>query len=280
MKAEPIITTHEEVRNHQLQQTLQHQRTISIPPPSAPPSGSSQYARELGSSNGLNFNNQQSTIRLASSIAPPTPVSQKSSNSNVISPVSIQPVASAVSSSSPMISTIFYQIPTTASSTTNGSNGTMVSPSFTIIPAPNGRTVIPLPMVTTSSTSLVKIEPSTVGAQINTSAPLNWSNIQLLKVPRSSIENGSGLATFTALTPALATAATATKVLPSPIKVEAKPLLPATPAMDGKSPTKSRARRRSQSTAKGQSRGSRVSSLCLSDSIICPSVEGLPGIVS
>jgi len=49
--------------------------------------------------------------------------------------------------------------------------------------------------------------------------------------------------------------------------------------VDGKSPTKSRARRRSQSTTKGQSRGSSRVSSGSSDVVVPSSVEGLPNIV-
>lgn len=290
VKAEPTIVTNDESRiQGHFQQSL-HQRSTSSTSFASSSNGpghghhQNHYVRELESSNnGHIFNNHQSTIRLASSIAPNVSAAQKSSITTVASPVSIQPIVSAVSSSSPMISTIFYQIPATAASTTNGNNGSVMSSSFTLIPAPNGRTVIPLPMVTTSATSLVKIEPSTVVAQnAGTATHVNWNNIQLLKVPRSSIENGHGLATFSTLAPIISTAPAAAKLLPSPSpgKGDGKSLT-ATPPSDGKSPTKSRARRRSQSTTKGQSRSSRVSSSSSStEFVICPSVEGLPNIVS
>lgn len=291
VKAEPTVVTNEESRIQGHFQQSMHQRSTSstsFTSANGPGHGHQQnhYVRELESSNnGHIFNNHQSTIRLASSIAPNVSAAQKSSITTVASPVSIQPIVSAVSSSSPMISTIFYQIPATAASTTNGNNGSVMSSSFTIIPAPNGRgTVIPLPMVTTSATPLVKIEPSTVVAQnAGTATPVNWNNIQLLKVPRSSIENGNGLATFSTLAPIISTAPAAAKLLPSPSpgKGEGKSLTATPPTSDGKSPTKSRARRRSQSTTKGQSRSSRVSSSSsTTEFVICPSVEGLPNIVS
>lgn len=295
VKAEPVNLSHEEDQRNHCQispQATFHQRIVpvssSISPITQNGHHHTQYVREINApANGLNLSNQQSTIRLTPSIpvSPQNPSNQRNSSTSMTSPtVSIQPVVSSVSTSSPMISTIFYQIPATATSTANGTNGTVVSPSFTIIPAPNGRTVIPLPMVTTSATSLVKIEPSTVVAQTNTATPLNWNNIQLLKVPRNSLENGNGLATFSTLAPALTTAApiSATKLLPSPGKSAAADgkslVVVATP--DGKSPTKSRTRRRSQSTTKGQPRTSRVSSSNSTDFVVCPSVEGLPTIVS
>ncbi|ODM99164.1 hypothetical protein Ocin01_07515 [Orchesella cincta] len=210
---------------------------------------------------------KQTTIKFT----PATTVgSTVGSSNNITSPVSIQPVVSAVSSSSPMISTIFYQIPASSVTSHGTTTGTAVmSPSFTIIPAHNGpRAMIPLPI----NTPLVKLEPGTGGGQ-NT---VNWNNIQLVKVPRTSIDS-NGVTTFSTLAPA--TALTTSTLLPSPGKGDGGGKSSLVTGADGKSPTKSRARRRSQSTTKGQSRGSSRVSSGSSDIVIPSSVEGLPNIV-
>lgn len=294
----------------QRNQTVLTTPAVSLTPISIGPTHHSQtqYIQDdKFSCNALNFNNHPAAIKLAPTTAsipttpPAAPISSTPTNHITSSPISIQPVVSAVSSSSPMISTIFYQIPATAAtgSTTTGSQATAVmSPSFTIIPAQSGRAVIPLPMVTAANGSpLVKIEPGTNGGtHHHNGAAVNWSNIQLVKVPRPNMEsnvanNGmsafNGFKTIPAVAPSSTSITPVPSILPNPGKGDGTPLLTTTPpttasvvvANDGKPPTKSRARRRSQSTTKGQSRSSRVSSGS-SELVVSSSVEGLPNIVS